>query len=228
MAEFKVTTHGFKEVERMMAIAPSKFSSALTRWLNTERNKFVGKPGKSGRAGVWTRQMMRQKLEGRSGKWSKAAAKAFKGFVKKMPTAWNMTAGVNLSGHSGTFIESLAQMQSTHYHSARTAMAIPNYENLAYYGITSYSAGRKTGTFKKLLQENRMTAIRLASGRSMYIMTDQEQDEDDPMRPVFTIKRGTRITRQYPRFDRAFKRNVPAMIERGDKAISRATERLLK
>jgi hypothetical protein len=195
------------EYKFLFALAPEQYRKAVLGWLIRERGLFVGDKKKDG---SFTRKILAKKLSHGDGHWSKQVAKTFKGYILGEKSAQGMTLrmGVNLSGTS-KFAQSIAKMEDGYTQSTNKNMLVP-------FDVTS---PRKLALvkFKEMFAEKKLGIIRSA-GRIFYY--DRAGGEI-----MFMSTKRITVPDQFD-FIPAWESRLPSVVERGQKGIDKATEKI--
>jgi len=138
------TMTGQYELARLMAYAPKVYLRNLRRGFGRERNRYIGKPGKVGRQGVFRERLARKELWGgrHAGGgyriWTPQVRAQFKGFIKPWGPAKidNLTLTMGMAGDHPIhkilkFLEHGGHISGHGKH-----LVIPIYRNLVNLGYT--------------------------------------------------------------------------------------------
>ena len=216
--------YGARKIAAMFHYAPEVMTATVRRWFYSIRKKFVGKKG--GKAGSYVRWLMRRKLKGRPGTWSKQAAGMFKGFVKARNRleAMALVMGIPQQHQSG-FVRGIEGRQAGGYPiTSSKFMPVPIIDRLAAMGITDRYYKHFTG----MIDSDEIVSIR-EGGKVLYVHQPTiEEGGDIYDATVYVGAKRVNIPGFDFQFESKFMRILPREIEYGQKRIDRTIRGLEK
>jgi len=246
--EIRGKVKGDKEVVRALNRAPEIYFGVLRDWLKNERANFLGGKDAKGKKRRGYRDILASKsLRKRSGSWSRRVTGLFKGympFVKKINDL-KLTMGV-LGKSKHQLQRALELLQTGGTVTSHRVMPIPIYKNLERIGYTgamsmgSVKTGMKSKALRNLMITRGITTIK-KDGR-MYFFDRRGirshgkakgrgyqgagfRKEDLLFIGVRSIRVKKQLSGRYDFYGR-FNRMNPAMINRGQVAVDRATKKV--
>jgi hypothetical protein len=218
MMEIKTTLTGVQPINHMlMSMAPAEYLKGLVGWLVSERGKFTGDRK---RDGSFRRTLARKNLSGRSGKWSPNVYRQFKGYITGENKIQNLKLDMGVAiNHPSPFTEGIAQMEEGFSRTSSNWMILPIYENLSQrFSITGKFAQHKK--FKEMLNAGQLEIIS-KKGRLYYF------EAGSPGRLLWVGAHNITVKDQFDFYD-AWEKQIPGVIDRGQKIIDRQTEKIAK
>ena len=192
--------------------APEMYRKSILDWLVKEKGSFVGDKTKDG---SFTRSILAKRHSGREGTWSRKVARMFKGYIGNQNRIEGMTLkmGIGLQHGSG-FTEAISKMEEGYSQTTSKYLVIPNYSGLrdAFVAKTPYKA------FKEMMEEEKHDIINKA-GKLFFF----EKGEQGKL--LFTGVKHIDVPKQI-KFTEAWGNKLPAVLDRGNKAVDGATAKL--
>ena len=224
--------NGDKEVDMALAQSPHLIKGQIIHQWKKERDMFIGKRG--GKPGVFKKKLLRKNTFGgrigrNAGKWSKQ----FVGLVRGKVTAGPKGTMNGLELGMGHFFKSQKRIHKAFemlgsggtISSGSKEMLIPIYENLSpklKTGMTGiimrdYGKGRKKKSLVRIQ----------GGGAALYYDRELFEQRDYEHALMFVGVHRVTIKKQFD-FDRDWKRRMPKVTVRTQKAVDRAIDKINK
>ena len=201
-------------VSKMLTEAPERFRRTLLKWLLQERDSFVGNKKKDG---VFRRKLMRR-TSSRGWPWEARVARVFRGEVEndRQINDMRLHMGAGLKGER-PFVRGLRTIAYGGTITSPVFMPIPIYGHLK----SKAAAYRQ---FRQMNEADQLVAIR-TGGKVLWVDKEKiEQGADVHQAALFVGVKRIDIKPHF-NFDQDWANRVPQVVNRGQKALDRATKR---
>jgi hypothetical protein len=228
-----IQTNTPEEIEQMFKTAPKVFTAAVRSWLIRERNSFVGKRG------AFVKELLSKQRKYRPGQWSQFVASAFGGRVENENNLNNMHLRMGIRDErleKLPYLEALGKGAKINPKDAQW-LIIPNYKNLMAVGLFGRYGGRGKRSFNKLFKKMYDSDLTIVQRRGRLFFFGDTPDAGGSheirhkhelnRKLLFVGVKSVTIPQQF-NFGASWQKRLPKVLQRGEKAIAKAVEKIEK
>ncbi len=239
MADLKGRLIGGDRLIKAINFMPKEFIGNLAVWLQNERGRFLGGKGARGKhfKGGFTNSLAKKKRKKRDGAWSKRVTRLFKGNIPFARRVNDLSLTMGIIGKKHQLKRAMEFLSTGGTISSSREMPVPHYKNLAAIGFKgpfsegSVNTGLRSKAFRKFADSGKLVGLRIG-GNTFYFNKEGKRNKRGRFSRkdlLFMGLHGVTVRKTLiGRFDleNQFNKKQGKMIERGQRAIDRATKKV--
>lgn len=231
---------GARELASSMKYYPRIYLAVMSDWMRDERARFLGGPNSKGVRKRGFRDILQSKpKKGRGKGWSSQITGLFKGYMPKVSKMDDLRVTMGIIGTSRHQLRRAIELFETGGTiTSSKMMPVPIYKNLSKIGYTgpwsmgNVHSGLKSKAFAKFANDERLTMIQSGDAKLFFDKKARLKGGKFPksgllFMGVHSVKIGKMFTGRYDFYGR-FDKMTPKFIDRGQKAVDRASRKVAK
>jgi len=231
---------GGRELASSMKYYPRIYLAVMSNWMRDERARFLGGPNSKGVRKRGFRDILESKPKKGRGKGSSSQITGlFKGYMPKVSKMDDLRVSMGILGLSRHQLRRAMELFETGGTiSSSKMMPVPMYKNLAKIGYTgpwsmgNVHSGMKSKAFAKFANDERLVMIKGGDAKLFFDKKSRQKDgkflkSGLLFMGVHSVKISKQFTGRYDFYGR-FDKMTPKIVERGQKAVDRASRKVAK